>query len=270
MQAGFNRAAATYDVAAFLAQEIGQRLLDRLDYLRWQPQVMLDVGAGTGDVSRLLQKRYPYGQLVVVDYAHSMLLRQTAPAVCAAAEQLPLAAGSVDLVFSNLMLPWCPDHAAVFAEVARVLRPGGLWLFSTLGPETLSELQMIWSEVDTAPHVHEHLDLHTVGDLLLAAHFEDPVVDREIMTVTYRTSQQLWHDLRATGGCNLREDRRATLTGKRRWQEFVRRFEATRGAAGKLITRWEVLYGHAWRPEVTRYANGEVGIPISAIRRLRS
>lgn len=184
------------------------------------------------------------------------------------AERMPAAAGSVDLILANLLLPWCrPDR--VFAEVARVLAPNGLLLFATLGPDTLAEVRRAWAAVDDRIHVHALFEMHDLGDLLVAAGLEEPVVDVDRLAVTYATVAALVADLRACGAVNVAAGRRRTLTGKRRWRGFEAALDADRGAE-RLAVGVELILGQAWRGADrarTGDASGEVRIPADRVTR---
>ena len=152
----FDQASTSYDQVAELQREMGDRLLSRLEYIRIEPEVVLDIGSGTGVISEKLRKRYKSAKVMAVDFAHSMLMQarkrgswlRKLPCLCADAEAIPLADNSVDLIVSNAMLQWCNDPEAVFREWLRVMRPGGVLMFTTFGPGTLSELQQAWAAVD--------------------------------------------------------------------------------------------------------------------------
>ncbi|MET0064428.1 MAG: malonyl-ACP O-methyltransferase BioC, partial [Candidatus Thiodiazotropha endolucinida] len=173
----FSRAATHYDEAAELQREIGRRMLQRLTYIRHQPQVVLDVGAGTGEATLALKKHYKKARTIALDFAMPMLhqvrkrggwLRRPI-CICGDAEQLPLADQSVDMIFSNAVLQWCNDLQGTFSEFLRVLRPNGMLLFSTFGPDTLQELRKSWSHVDGHSHVSPFPDMHDVGDAMVRA-----------------------------------------------------------------------------------------------------
>lgn len=242
-----------------------------------QPRNILDLGAGTGNLNPLLRKRYPVAQIVALDFSARMLLhnrkinssKQLRP-VCADAEKLPFSSHSFDLIISNLMLPWCLDLPIIFTEVHRVLKPGGLFLFSTLGVDTLNEVHTCWSVVDDTPHVHPCYDLHDMGDVLLQTGFADPVLDKEVITLFYKNIHCLSDDLKATGTHNLLQERRKYLTGKNRWHHFAQQYEAYRDSKGNIPATFEVVYGHAWRSNTwssTAEHPGEVRIPLDQIVR---
>src|SRR4030066_404404 len=189
--------------------------------------------------------------------------------VNADAEALPFADGSFDLVFSHLALQWCnPD--AVFRECRRVLRPGGLLLFTTFGPDTLKELRAAGRAVDRGQHVHTFLDMHDLGDALLRARFADPVMDVEPLTLTYADVPGVLRDLKAIGAHNAAAARNATLTGKAHFARFVQAYETFRRADDRIPASYETVYGHAWAPatrDEVQGARGEGWMPVSVIRR---
>jgi malonyl-CoA O-methyltransferase len=268
----FSRAAAHYDEVAALQRETAQRLLDRLDYIHHQPAVVLDIGAGTGEASYALMRRYPSSRVIALDFALPML-QQTrqrgaeapSPAcLCADAEQLPLADGSVDMIFSNATLQWCNDLPGTFREFLRVLRPNGMLLFSTFGPDTLMELRASWAAVDGSSHVSPFWDMHNIGDAMLQAGLAEPVVDVDRMQLTYDDVPSLMRDLKTLGAHNVTRDRRRGLTGKGRLRAMYQAYERFR-RDGRLPASYEVVYGHAWAP-LQRQVDGVTLIPVDSLR----
>jgi malonyl-CoA O-methyltransferase len=264
----FGRAAAAYDAHAVLQREVGERLLQHLDPIRIEPRRVVDLGCGTGSFLGALRERFPRAWLAAVDTALPMLreARRRSPwwrrtlgagipaLACADAEGLPLAAGSAGLVFSNLLLQWC-DPAAVFGETARVLETGGLFLFSTYGPDTLKELRAAFAAVDDAPHVNAFVDMHDLGDALVAAGFADPVMEMETLTIEYRDVESIARDLRRGGGQTVLAGRRPGLGGRERWRRMAERYETYR-RDGALPATFEVVYGHAWKAARRTAADG--------------
>jgi len=249
----FESAAEGYDKAAVLQQEVGRRLLQRLELVKIQPERVLDLGSGTGQCIPDLFARYKKTDIVALDIAVSMLgharkrgrwLRRPR-CVCADAERLPFADGQFDLVFSNLMLQWCVDLDVVFAELQRVLRPGGLLLFTSFGPDTLRELRASWGKVDDYNHVNAFQDMHDVGDALLQARFSDPVMDVERLTLTYPDVWQLMRELKQIGAHNVTAGRPRGLTGKAHMQQLVEAYEHYRNN-NVLPASYEIVNGHAW------------------------
>ena len=271
----FNRAASTYDAVAELQNEVGDRLIERLDYVRLQPARILDLGAGTGFFSAALLKRYRKADVVALDIAENMLLQvqsrggwfRKPRCVCADAESLPFADDSFDLVFSNLMLQWCIDLGTAFTELRRVLAPGGLLMFTTFGPDTLMELRASWEAADGYSHVNTFIDMHDVGDSLVNTRWAEPVMDSERITVTYRELRTLMQELKQIGAHNVTRGRPGGLTGRQRMQRMAEAYERYR-ADGVLPASYEVVYGHAWSP-LNKQASGSSGneVPLTSLQR---
>lgn len=264
IRASFNRAAEQYDHAAALQREVGNNMLERLDDIRIEPATILDVGAGTGFCAAALARRYPQADIVLLDIAPAMLqyarekrswrerlFRRRQSAVCGDAEQLPLADNSVDILFSNLTLQWCEDLPATFAEFLRVLKPNGMLLFSSFGPDTLKELRNSWRAVDNSDHVHRFADMHDVGDALLNSGFADPVMDVERYTLTYTDVYQLMRELKTLGAHNVSHARSHALTGRNKLKSMINAYEQYRHE-GRLPASYEVVFGHAWAPAQSR------------------
>ena len=187
VQQAFNRAAPVYEKEAVLQAEVEKRLLQRLDLVRLAPLRVTDLGCGIGRSTAALKRRYPKARVTGVDFAPAMLqqgrkyssLFHPLKWCCADISRLPMADASVDLLFSNLAVQWCNDAASMFAGFRRVLKPGGLLLFTTFGPDTLTELRQSWAAVDGRAHVNDFLDMHDIGDALVHAGFAEPVMDAE-------------------------------------------------------------------------------------------
>jgi malonyl-CoA O-methyltransferase len=178
----FAKASATYDESAVLAEQLRDQMIGRLDWINFTPEAILDLGCGTGHGAARLAARWPKARIVALDSSPAMLREATRLNVelqiewlLGEAEALPLPEAGFDLVFSNLMLPWCEDLDAVFDEIARVLRPHGLFTFTTFGPDTLVELRVAWRAADEDSHVHPFTDMHDLGDGLVRAGFAEPV-----------------------------------------------------------------------------------------------
>ena len=250
LQRDFAQAAASYDTAAVLAREVGRRMGERLACTRLAPRRVADIGCATGDGVRDLQQRFPNALPLAIDYARPMLsavreragwwerLRGKAPAcVNADVRALPLASGSLDLVWSNLMLHWLPDQTALqgaFTELQRVLAVDGLLHFSMLGPDTLKELRQLGAPVPAFP------DMHDIGDILTTVGFADPVMEMEMLTLTYPSVRLFLADQRRLGV-------RDGLLGQLPWRQWRQLFSAWGREAGVLPARFEIVYGHAWK-----------------------
>jgi malonyl-CoA O-methyltransferase len=239
----FARAAATYAGAARLEDEVAARMLERLDYVKLSPRRILD--AGSGPPRRLFAARYPKAQVLALDFSLAMLRSgkkawfETRPprAICADLASLPLADASVDLAWSNMALHWLGEPLAALRELHRVLAPEGLLMFSTLGPDTLKELRAAAGE----RRVHAFLDMHDLGDMLVACGFAAPVMDMELVQIAYRDAEAMLRDLRRSGQTSARADRPRGLASRR----FGARLRAELGATPRAT--FEVVYGHAWK-----------------------
>ena len=277
----FARAAATYDGAAVLQKEIGARMAERLDVVRLAPGAILDAGCGTGDALPELAARYPKARRVALDLAQPMLERARArsregssalrrllapltghagalPAfVCGDLTALPFPAAAFDLVWSNATLQWIDELPRALRECHRVLATGGLFTFTTFGPDTLKELRAAFAGVDAHPHVGRFVDMHDIGDLLAGSGFADPVMQMEYMTLTYPDALAMLRDLKAIGATNAARGRARGLMGRGRWQRALSALDAARsGPQGRIAATFEVIYGHAWKAAPTRTAEG--------------
>jgi malonyl-CoA O-methyltransferase len=286
MAQSFAAAATQYDDVAVLQRQTADELLERLYLTTITPETILDLGAGTGRNLALLQQRYPQAQLLAMDIASGMLqqakkryrqdlgLKRWLPgqnhlqAIAGDAESIPLADNSVDLVFANLSLQWC-DPQSSFREIQRVLKPGGLLMFTSLGPDTLTELRQAWAQVDAYPHVNVFFDIHDVGDAMTGSGLGDCVLDVEPYTLTYPTPMAMMRDLKILGAHNVNEGRRRGLTGKTLMNKVVSAYEGFR-RDGQIPASYEVVFGHGWKlPQGTQQTNadGTVHIPLSEIKR---
>jgi malonyl-CoA O-methyltransferase len=282
----FSHAAPSYEEAAILQKTVAQHVDERLELITLHPSIVVDVGAGTGLLTQKIIARYPHAQVFAVDLSESML-RQAQPrlmqprypglgkalnrrlAACqlarplsyklgatrinADAYQLPFATHSVDVLVSNLMLQWCDDLDRVFAEFRRVMRPEGLLMFTTFGPDTLKELRQAWSKADAGrQHVNHFIDMHDIGDALIRAGFGQPVMDVENFTLTYDKPIGVLRDLKAIGATNANRDRAPGLMGKQQFNAMLNAYETLRHD-GKIPATFEVVHGHAWAaPEVMK------------------
>ncbi|NZA26905.1 malonyl-ACP O-methyltransferase BioC [Luteimonas sp. SJ-92] len=260
----FGRAARSYAGAADLQREVEDWLLESLMYLDdTVPATVVDLGSGPGRAAAAMQARWPKARVLALDLALPML-RQALPRrgwlgglgrqravlpVCADAAALPLADGSVDVLFTSLCLQWVEDLPAALAGFRRVLRPGGLLLCSTFGHDTLHELRQAFAQADQAPHVSPFATIAQFGDALMQAGFRDPVIDRELMRRDYPDLAALMRELRALGATNALATRRRTLTGRARFARAAAAYEPLRGPGGRLPASWEVITAMAWAPD---------------------
>jgi len=262
------RAATTYDQAAIVQREIIGRLIERLEYMLIKPKTVLDVGAGTGFGSRLLEGLYPTATVLSIDISESQLQQQHSPyRVCADLLRLPVRDHSQELVVANLVLHWVSDPRAFLKELARVLHPKGVLLLTTMGLDTLKECREAFAQIDDFPHVHDFFDMHDVGDTLLQQGFSDPVVDMQTLTVNYKTVKQLFDDLQQCGTTNAHANRHRGLTGKKRWQKMLSTFAAMQNQQAIPVT-YEIIFGHAWGVRTQQEKLGETTISLSSIEKM--
>jgi len=271
----FDRASGHYEHNAELQREIADELLDRLAGVRIEPATVLDLGCGTGHASRRLAHMYRGARVYGIDFAPGML-RHFAPGwwprrrpvpVCADLLRLPFEDASVDVLFSSLAFQWIDDLPALFAELRRVLRPEGVLMFSSFGPDTLAELREAWAAVDDGVHVNRFPDMHDVGDALLGAGLRDPVMDVDRVPREYADVRALMRSIKAIGAGNASSDRRRGLTGRGTLQRLERAY-TERGLDGRPRATWEVVYGHAWGAPIPRPGQGNAGefsVPLDAI-----
>lgn len=257
----FSRAAADYDAAAVMQREVCIRMLEKLDYIKLQPSRLLDVGSGTGWGTRQLGERYRKAEITALDIALGMLQHARGTSnwwqklfqgrreqfVCADVESLPIASGSIDMVWSNLALQWCNDLPATFVELHRILDTDGLLMFSCFGVDTLKELRIAFRDVDGYNHLNRFVDMHDVGDMLVAAGFADPVMEMETLTLTYEDARAVMQDLKSIGAHNATAGRAPGMMGKTAWQRVIANYETLR-RNGRLPATFEIVYGHAWKP----------------------
>ena len=260
----FARAAHEYDRAAVLSREVCARMLQRLDLVRLAPSRILDVGSGTGLAARGAAGRYPQARVAALDLCLPALRLQRRPGlwstvlrpvrgrvaadcVCADFERLPVRSGAIDLVVSNLALHWSNAPEAALAEMQRVLRGGGLLMFTTLGPDTLKELVSASADARGFSPVQRFVDMHDLGDMLIRGGFADPVMDMEYITLTYAQAEDLFRDLRASGAMSARAGDIGLRTP--RWRDrLLQRYESLR-REHRLPATFEIIYGHAWKPQ---------------------
>ena len=277
IRTSFDRASANYEAAAVLQAQVNQELMTRLEFFKFQPEVVLDLGTGTGRGAEELKRRYRKALVVALDMAPGMLREaqkrqhffRRFERVCSDAMRLPFADSSVDVVFSSLMLQWCDPLDVAFAEVRRILKPTGFFAFSTFGPDTLKELRGAWAEADGYNHVNQFVDMHDVGEALVRAGLVEPVLDVDRVQLTYTDTLGLMRDLKAIGAHNVTEGRSRGLMGRARLARMQAAYETHR-RDGRLPATYEVIYGATWGAAGRAGApaiGGEVRISPNAIRR---
>ena len=277
----FRRAYATFDAHAAVHENVGARLRERLELLLVAPRRVLDLGCRSGYQLEALRGRYPDADVVGADPAPgaapappsswpAWLRRRPRPAPRVAADphRLPFADASFELVVSNLLLPWCHAPHAVFGEVARVLVPGGAFLFTSAGPDTLREYRAVWAGIDAHLHGFGLVDMHDLGDALLGAGFAAPVLDRDEVRVDYPSIDALQEELRGVGAGNVARGRRAGLMAPS-VRKSLREGALASAAADRFPVTLELVQGHAWKGAEAAPRSGPGGERYVSVESLR-
>ncbi len=252
-----SRYLSSYEQVSALYHEVADRLLDRLELMRFTPEFIADIGSKDGYSIASLLKHYPGATLHAIEdqsawfeafssaYSHSQIHAHVSDI-----EQVSLADQSVDCVFSNLAVSWSNDFEASMREWLRVLKPEGMILFSCLGVDTLKEHRQSMQAIGRRFAVHEYTDMHWVGDVLLAQGYVDPVVHMETLTVHYGSLKALWRDLRYAMATNIRIDRSRGLLTPKLWQSMEAHYASLRDDRGRYPVTFEIVYGHALAPQL--------------------
>ena len=249
----FDRAAEKFEDFDFVHAVTRDGLLARLEPMVIEARTVLDLGCATGAACRPLAKRFRRAHIIALDLSPSMLLQvrrkqswlSRYSLLHANATAIPLADQSVDLVFANQLLPWIDDAAMAFTEVARVLRKNGLFVFASLGPDSLSELRQAWRSGDSGGHVNHFPDMHDIGDAAVHAGLRDPVLDVDRLSVTYQDADALFRDLTGCGARNSLADRDHALVGKGRFKAMTAAL-GQHHKDGAIELNLELVYGHCW------------------------
>lgn len=275
---------ARVEGAQFLFREIAHRMAEKLDLIKIDCKYVLDLGCGSGADLQSLVKRFPEASTVVGIDGSWQALKQVnqdervsesrldsfltrflsvgskkqsqIELVCGDFANLPLAGRCFDVLWSNLALHWHPEPDQVLREWFRVLSNNGLVMFSSFGPDTFGELKQAFAAIDDFPHTLPFVDMHDLGDMLVAAGFATPVMDVERITLTYADLDSLFSDVRAFGG-NPLSTQRPGLMGKSAMKTLRAELEKKRGADGRIPITIELVFGHAFKPVPTRTAAGE-------------
>jgi len=298
LRAIFDRRAAAFDEVAFLPREIADRMRERLEYIKVTPMRVLDAACGAGSDLGRLRERFPEASVLGVDISSAMLARARAaeaaeaengagwrrflPSTLARAfgargpqlaqadfSALPFAGGAFELLWSNLALHWHSRPDAVLPEWQRVLKVNGLLMFSTFGPDTLRELAAAYREAERTlglapmPHTIDFVDMHDLGDMLVESGFEIPVMDQEVLTITYRSPESLLADVTRWGAYPFERadaEQAGGAAGAALRGAVHRALEALRRDDGTIPLTFEVIYGHAWKavPRTTADGHGIV------------
>ena len=256
----FNRAATTYDTCSTLQDTISDNLIERLKTIKFEPLDILDLGCGTGTNGLNLRKKYKKSRIINYDFSENMLkeacikqklfiLDKINPSpysyICADIEAIPLEENSLDLVWSSSTLQWCNELDLVFNQVKKILKPGGLFIFSTFGPNTLNELREITENLFNEKKTSTFIDMHNLGNLLMDSGFSDSILDTENFTVTYNEVERLFKDIKSIGATNGNISKNRGLSGRSFTKKIIQKYENYR-TNNLLPASYEVIYGHAW------------------------
>jgi malonyl-CoA O-methyltransferase len=276
----------------FLHREVSARMMERLQLVKLDPACIIDAGCGRGADLAGLHNLWNASQIIGVDGSEALLQvseqerraaglfmqrlfsklagrrdpTDYAGLACGDFAQLPLPPDSADLLWSNMALHWHSEPDLVFGEWLRVLRSKGLLMFSCLGPDSLKQVRDAFEPEDQTPHTLPFVDMHDFGDMLVHAGFATPVMDMEVITLTYTDVDQLFNEVRALGGNPLRS-RRSGMLGRSAWQRIRERLHEMRDRDGRIPLTFEVIYGHAFKPEPSRLGPGESIIKFDMLRK---
>ena len=261
----FQMRAARFAAHDAIVREVAVRLFERLSYMRPGPtRVVMDLGCGGGACQGMLLHQFPGARYLGIDLSEAMLAggnhplgwnkrlknwlvgKDDAMRACASGERLPLPDGSIDMVFSNLMLHWHPAPHEVIVEIGRVLRTGGLVLFSSYGPDTFKELRAACQSTLAAAQPMPFVDMHDLGDMLVAAGFSTPVMEADTLRLKFGSARALLTEARALGG-NPRADRARGLVSGARARALLQALQAQADAQGQIALSFEIVIGHAWK-----------------------
>lgn len=241
----FSAAAATYDQVAYLQRTVGNHLLEQIP-TSLSANHVLDLGAGTGHFSQQLKLRFPSAQITAADLALGMLQharqhQQADAYLCADMEHLPLASKSIDIIFSSLAVQWSLNFERTLTECNRVLRPGGLLVFSSVLEGSLIELKNSWAMVDNETHVNQFRTRQQYESMCTINHFSLVNLHEKTYCYYYDELRQLRHELRDLGVNHLHAGRRPHLGARARWQQLHSAYEKLRQPQG-LPLSWKIIY----------------------------
>jgi malonyl-CoA O-methyltransferase len=223
----FGSASASYDISARLQRYCGKHLMP------WLPNrndlTVLDLGSGTGFFTDLLASRYQ--QVIGLDMSKKMLnfakenRNKTIHWLEADAYKIPLQDNSIDFVYSNLMIQWCDPLDLVLDEIMRVLKPGGLFVFSTLVDGTLFELKSSWAEVDNDKHVIDFKPENEIRPLFDGADRKLLNAKQQDIILEYENVLHLAHELKSLGANHVPKKQGKGLAGKDKWQQMTKNYQ---------------------------------------------
>ena len=264
----FNRRADTYDNYAIIQKEVAARIFDRLSGIKIKPKSILDLGCGTGSLTQKISALYPNAKIIPLDFSEEMLriccskVNKANP-ICADIENIPINESRFDLIISSPTFHWATDLYSTFLKIHKLLKDGGCFLFSSIGPDTLFELREALSKIDNQERVNRFIDMHHYGDALLKIGFTDPVVDNEKIIVEYQSFSDVLQSLKKIGANTVEKVADKKLTRR----DYI---GASHGYSinenSNYPVTYEVLYGLAWKKTPSNPKINEDVIPIKAIK----
>ena len=256
----FNRYAKTYDQFSILQDKISDNLFERLDLIKLKPNLILDLGCGTGRNGKILKERYRNMRLVNYDFSENMLLEarkkqkiffdqilnvKKSDFVCGDIEELSFSDETFDIIWSTSSLQWCNNLSNTFKKIRSILKPGGLFIFSTFGPNTLFELKNITEKLSHYQKTNDFIGMHNIENMLTSEGFSNLVIDSEEFCLTYKNINKLFLDLKNIGATSGFEDKKNGLSGKSFLKLIIDGYKQY-SYDGIFPVTYEAIYGHAW------------------------
>ena len=260
----FDKKASSYDEHSFVQKEVARRLCDRLSNITIKPINILDIGCGTGHLSDMLFKLYPDANITCLDISYNMLVESNRKNsnlnyILSDAENMPFKNNKFDLIISSFTLHWCVEIEKIFFDIHRFLKDEGLFLFTTVGPNTLEELGTAYLAIDSEKHINIFSDMHLYGDSLLKFGFQDPVMDMEKIIIEYNTFKDVLDSLKKTGANTVMHSKPIYIS-KNSYQMLSKTYP-TNHINNRFPVTYEMIYGIAWKnPENTDKNTGVIPI----------
>ncbi len=251
----FDRHASTYDLYSSLQNNISDKLFKKLDLIQINPNLILDLGCGTGRNGRMMKEKYQNIKIINYDFSVNMLkeakknqykmLNNKSNFVCGDIEKLAFSENTFDVIWSTSSLQWCNNLSDTFNKAKVILKPGGLFIFSTFGPNTLFELRNITKKISNYQKTNNFLDAFSIREKLINEGFVDPVIDSEEFCLAYKDINKLFLDLRKIGATSGFKKRNIGLSGKSFLKLIIDGYKEY-SYDGIFPATYEALYGYAW------------------------
>ncbi len=235
------------DAPRYLAEDMAEDVLDRLSFLRHQPQRALVVGDTGGYLAAALEAQ-----------GCAVVRADPAPLTgeLAIDEELPFPDSGLeqgfDLIAQLGTLGTVNDLPGAMLHIRRALAPDGLAVMSLCGAGSLPALRQIMAETDgdrPAARIHPQVDVRAGGDLLQRCGFAQPMSDSRMLDVRYSTLRRLVADLRAQGLGNCLA-RPGPLLGKAGLARAEAAFAAMADSDGRVTERFAILTMSGWNKTV--------------------